>query len=420
MRSLIREIRSAGAEELLAGGTTPPPRAAVFYSIPSLVLSFLTGKDGMFTPSAYTADFFAWLLAMRESGFGAPEIVTEETMDDLNRYEILVLPAAQCISGRAWEKIEQFAGNGGILLADARPGAFNEFAVPRSPDRIGKLFGVRSVMKNGRGNSLSVRMDGRNLPFAPSNDFSETTSAKALGEIGRMDSGIHFGGIRSPAKWKPSAPFAAVHSFGKGKTILLGALATPYDDERNHSGGLVFLTALRKILASAGTENTHAPAPGCHVGEFVRDGIRSFCLVQSPCEKPEESRLNFGQSLFLYDTLNHRPLGRTDHASVRLEPYEVRMIAALPERSPDVHFHLKRDGGIFRISVRPDSNGPVLLRFSIARNGVGMDRLSQNGLFRGPGDFTLDAGLEPKPGTWTVQVLNIFTGTNWKAEETIP
>ena len=125
-----------------------------------------------------------------------------------DQYKVLILSQCEALGPREAEVIRQFVHQGGTVIADVRPGIYDDHCKPLSGGLLDDLFGVYHT-----GNVESVEADGTisglvgntsvdvKLPSLHVNPAIELTSGKALGQAGAI-------------------PVMIVNHFGQGCAIL--------------------------------------------------------------------------------------------------------------------------------------------------------------------------------------------------------
>lgn len=96
---------------------------------------------------------WAWCLALEDLGFQYTLLTDRELSllgaAALQRFRVLILPQVMCLSRAEAEAMETFVRRGGVLVADALPGVFDEHGKARARGVLDKLFGVRRNLDAG-------------------------------------------------------------------------------------------------------------------------------------------------------------------------------------------------------------------------------------------------------------------------------
>ena len=153
-----------------------------------------------------------WHRAIRAVGLQF-EYVTDRMMRrgefESEDYKVLILSQSEAIGPREAQVIRKFVHDGGTVIADVRPGLYDEHCKPLSAGALDDVFGVRHT-----GNVEAVEADARfTAAFAEKrirvkldglhvNPAIELTTARAMGHAG-------------------STPIMIVNRTGRGRAILM-------------------------------------------------------------------------------------------------------------------------------------------------------------------------------------------------------
>lgn len=163
------------------------------------------------------------------------DVIDEENLRDLSRYEVLILPNAACLSSEHVELIRQFVRNGGTLIASFESSLYDERGRKLSNFGLSDLFGVdcgQEILNLERWNYIypdlgSGLLDGIVKKYLPSTEYGLKTEPKT-GNVfiyfyeklrGRLD--------RDPSM--SEIPFAVFNSYGEGVAIYFsGTFGSTY------------------------------------------------------------------------------------------------------------------------------------------------------------------------------------------------
>ena len=136
----VREVKrlKAGLGRLILAAHKEPRKIALLFSTPSFLFSFLVDKPNV------PWNFNAALCALHRLGYQGDVVSPAQVLSGaLDRYQVLVLPVAQCLSDEEAEKIRQFVRAGGLVIADVRPGVADAYGKFRGAGALEDVFGVR-------------------------------------------------------------------------------------------------------------------------------------------------------------------------------------------------------------------------------------------------------------------------------------
>lgn len=205
LSDLLKEFK-AGPGKLLINSDRKDDGIGIFYS-PSSVLI------GETTPELGKAEnvLNALTRILEDSGFGFRTVAYKEVSDGMlpgKNLKVLFLPYCQGISEKEAAEIKKFAGNGGIVIADLRPGVRDEHGKAYASGGIlDDLFGVKQYVTKPIVKKSTVTFDAAapisgSFPETVGDASLEMTSGKSMGKIG-------------------DAPAFIVNQYGKGKAVLL-------------------------------------------------------------------------------------------------------------------------------------------------------------------------------------------------------
>ena len=183
-RHCIREVRTLkrGVATLLLNLGRADDGIAVLYSASSAHLSTLTEN---FPRYGLLLESVPGLL--EESGFlfrfmsGAQ---LEQGELKAGRYRALILPCAQALSPQQVQQIKDFAGAGGIVVADLRPGVADAHGKPYERSPLDDLFGVKQNPRASKPLKSRVAFDSALGGFEKRLAASALDASSPLGSSG--------------------------------------------------------------------------------------------------------------------------------------------------------------------------------------------------------------------------------------------
>ncbi len=208
----LKELKS-GEGKLIISSSIQHDGIALLYSPSSLHLSTLSpplGCDMQTTLGSYIElvkdiGMQLKLLAYKE---------LEEGKLNSGEFKVLILPIAQALSQEEVEEIKRFIWNGGTVIADLKPGLYDEHG-KRTPGALDSVFGLKlSPTEEKKKGFLNLVPEGKNLfgdikeKFFTDSSLSVTT-ARRFAEI-------------------DGAPALLVNRYGKGRAIYLNLSLSDY------------------------------------------------------------------------------------------------------------------------------------------------------------------------------------------------
>jgi len=297
-------------------------------------------------------------------------------------YRMLVLPHSTALSEAEANAIREFVEQGGVVIADGQPGAFDEHARRLSAARLAELFGG---------------------PYTES---------------------------------------ATVRPFGRGKAIYLSVDLLSYFRDRllgqERQAYELMSRLLRESLgqpAFAATDPSGEPVVGVETHTYRNGGVHIVALHANPqsgledvgppekisnrrFEKPRTVTLALPGEHDVYDVRAGQALGRAKQLTVELDPYEPRIFACsltpLPALRVSAPGRLKRgETGRIGISVLGDSPAAVHVFHVevVDPSGNVVAHYSGNVLAPdGAAGKRLPLAINDSPGRWEVRVRDLLSG----------
>jgi hypothetical protein len=257
---------------------------------------------------------------------------------------VLILPYSKSLTREDRLALRRFVDSGGMLIADVRPGAFDEFGAPvASDDPISDLFGVDFARTKEKRVSGNVSVFGKHAVGIPAACADACVTLKSSAEAGGTLGTI---------------PVLIQHSVGKGRTLLLNFLvsnylapkAFPTQKTVYYRSGTVgdraaaMRTLFRGILTRQGlTPTVEVVSNGQLIPAvrrvYRRDDATYVVVLRGPAlgyGGERQITLKLPSSQHVYDTLSGEYLGKTDKVTRVVEPFGAVYLTLLPYRVTDV------------------------------------------------------------------------------------
>lgn len=461
-----REIMG-GIDLLLSGAKRRSDGIAIVYSPISILSAFVTDESGSHasiwegmckgeyerSESGKTAgtgvpfrqtnsvllSAHSFLQACMDAGYN-PAVISEDQVNTAwlrkNGFRALFLPYMQSISDETAAQIEDFARNGGTVIADVRTGIMDEHLAKRKAGRLDSLFGVTRIPewkpKKIEGTFLvNGSVEGFPSDFKidscwGESDLTLTGGAKVLGTIS-------------------GAPALIINTISSGKVMLLNMGMESY--ERLRLKGDV--SAMRTLVSWC-MENGGIGAPAISINDstgkpdsriqstLFKDGNAWYIgLLMDPGNPDKPTSLsqscrvrtdNLAKSAYVYDVRRGVFLGGGNSFSANLRPGEAKLFALLPYRVQDVDIKIEKNvvnpGGSvkYRVSILPQGadtkTGRHVIHVSVFEPDGSERKFFSDTLAppegSGTGAFEILPG-DP-PGKWRLKVKDVASG---KSAETI-
>lgn len=213
---------------------------AVLYSLPSALSTSLENTKDFNTTQA---DHEMWTQLTYDLGLDYRYVTTKLLTPELLKQrgvKVLWLPLSQALSVQEAQTIRQFVQDGGTVLADVRPGVYNEHCKPLAQGMLDDVFGIKRA---ARGKSA-------NGPVTLKGDLGGQKLDLTL-DLARVDPDTQLNGAQALGM-ADKTPVLLVNKLGKGQAILLNFttnLPKPEDPLADQTRAL-----LRAVYNAAGVK----------------------------------------------------------------------------------------------------------------------------------------------------------------------
>ena len=353
-----KELKS-GIAKLLFNADRVNDGVAMVYSPASLNVSAVfdqglpkaPGWDGQGTGSdlmIYMQSWEGFMYLLRDLGLSFDVVPSSQLRDGQflqGGFRVLVLPLNLRITEAEANTIRQFVSGGGLLIADAFPGLFNERC---RADHLGVLADV-----------LGVEFAGE-IPGAKVQREAATSNGGV--ELARVvvDGGMTLAGAQANGETEGGTPILIAHEYGQGHAILLNVLARDYQIWRTAGTEMPFREAVGQLLADAGIDpypfikcmvSTGAasqhPIQVTGVYRYELDGANYVGLLRDHKLRPDEPTymadlrakpvtIKFDHQAHVYDIRRAMYRGHTDAIDDMVYPARAELYALLPYEVRDM------------------------------------------------------------------------------------
>lgn len=203
---------NGGLGEWLANARIVDDSVAIFYSNESRIV---TGFE--YPWGHYGNILAAWLQLLNDQGITPRFVIGEQLLAGQitpEKYRVLILPSAVCLSDAEAKAIRQYVSDGGTVIADLRPGVLNEHGLYLEHGQLDDLFGVTRTTTYPKTDMRPFSAKVGDIALNFSNTDVDTTVKLAGGKGGSLGD---------------NTPVAIVNPCGSGKAILLNFNLSPYN-----------------------------------------------------------------------------------------------------------------------------------------------------------------------------------------------
>lgn len=438
----VREIKS-GPGRLLLGARLQDHGVGIHYSQASLYADALDDYGfetaGAGVPTRLHNAWLNYTFGLGDAGLGHRFVSYEQVeKGDLGDLKVLFLPFSQALSPAEAHALRLFVERGGLLVADMRPGVFDEWSRKSVPGRLDTLFGVRRADRPtvaGPREDLVLELE------------SGGESRSLLLPQTQVDRAVTLDGGTARATAADGTPLLVERQHGAGRALLLNFMTdyalSPYGATRvekirgsGRDDGWVDL--LRLLLAEAGVRPEvtltadeerlrGADTVSWHDGAARYFGVTAadFCDYALTCTGPTRAvtgRLARGGHI--HDVRGGEYLGEGDSFTLDLPRGGALLLAVLPYRVEglDGEAGIAADRGgqaDIAFAVRADRRpGRHVLRVRVF-DPAGRERPEYGAVIEAPegrGVFRFAPALNDPAGSWTVLGRDAAAGVEAQAE----
>jgi beta-galactosidase len=325
VREILEDTRIVrdGLGDLLLRSEMQDDGIAILYSYPS-VFAHKLGEGASY--GGYEEAHRAVVKTLRDRGMQF-RYVTDRMLRlgefDASRFRLLILARAEALGDKEAEVIGRFVENGGTVLADVRPGLYNNHCKPRAKGALDDLFGITRAAR----------------PPAET-----TTSLQgALGHQARVDAGITANGA-TPAQQFGETPVLLVRKASRGTAVLLNCDASTLAElagrmNAAENRGLPSTSVLTSVFAGVLPQITVKDGTGKHpadtqVARWVTGDTEIVGLFREKGPR-EEVTVALPEARAIRDLRSGQSLGPQERFTTPLIPSRAGFFVL--SRSPNTH-----------------------------------------------------------------------------------
>ncbi|MBC7287408.1 MAG: hypothetical protein H5T86_05050, partial [Armatimonadetes bacterium] len=323
--------------------------------------------------------------------------------------KVIFLPSCQALSAATCDALRRFVEDGGLLIADVRPGVADAACRFLDDPPLASVFGVRF------GNAPQPGEPDR-LEFPPGNTLASV----------RPDASVQLAGATS-MRSVGNVPVLIVNKLGRGRAILLNFGIAQVQTAGNTPVRRVIARLIEELLQDAGVQpqaqvlgDDGRRIPDCRVARFVYgDTVIHGLLLSRGGSSPQACVFTVGRPRHLYDTLERKYLGYAQRAELKLTPSHGKIICALPDRLSAIEVLAPRAavcGQRLAVQVRLRGGGDRHLLRVYAFDPAGRQRYARTVVAAdGPAQAVIPLALNDPPGKWMLVARDVATGVSGSA-----
>jgi hypothetical protein len=447
--AVFRALRFEGVGRLLMEAERLDAGVAVHYSMPSVHAAGILGQhanrdegEREKADRSFPADRDGWVKVLDDLGLSFRFVAAPQVEEGaLRGRKVFVLPYSLALSDREVAEVRRFVEDGGLLLADAAPGLFDEHVAWRDKGALDELFGItapppreRIAPAPRRGGKVEVTADGHR----------SGVRVQDLVGVEALEPSVH-AAAGKPLVRIGDADLAVVNHVGRGTAVYLNALLDRREGERRARRAAPGWTALaRAILAQAGvrpavsvTDPAGRPVSNVRVARyrfgahevvallsgdldvrtsFSRDGVTVYDDAALGRVVRRKVDVDLPRLAHVTNVRTGEDLGETRRLHTALVAGDALVLSLGPARAP---LRLEgpaaaRRGEAVAFTASAPAAGRRLLRWHV----IGPD-----GTFRPEyaqvtvddataATFTLPSALNDPPGEYHIRVADVLTGAS--------
>ena len=341
----IQEIKTGIGKLLLISDRVQDP-IALYHNSASVDAAYFTlsrsnlaaqPPSGEFKPDPVNAVLFSqasFLNILRNAGYQPQLYNSDHSNTEIpSSVKVLILPFVQTLSEKEIERIKDFVKNGGLLIADMRPGIMDENGNLSKDESINEIFGIKRE-------SLSrIAAEVKGIPKIGSQNLNETTWTDPTV---RLRGGSSGGTLNS-------FPIIITNMYGKGTAVLLNFSLIPCLLRDKTVSSAKYQKIINEILSSRAivpklSLSVNSEEYSAVRSYFFKDGTAWYVgIILDPgiMQTGINTRLKFPERGHLYNIRNKRYLGFKTEENIPLEPSGAALYGLIPYKINGLDIRLK-------------------------------------------------------------------------------
>ena len=401
---ILRDTQTVrdGLGKLLMAPEIEHTGIAMLYSYPS---QFSCQIENGTTYGSYESSHTAFQNLVRDLGYQF-RYVTDRMLRlgefDADEYRMLILPRSEALGAEEAAVIRDFVENGGVVIADVRPGLYDGHCKPLAAGALDDVFGIASGGLDAAVTTASTIGD-LSIETTKVNPAITLTTAAAGGSA-------------------DGTPVWIVNRFGEGAAILLNMDAGSFPrlgatDTPDAAAELAYDLISRSNLHQPPVFVQNAAGDRLRNIEVVRweDGDNEIMAFFRLSGNRETATVELPEARRVYDLRNRKDLGRVSRLSVEIIPNRATFLALLPDEVPQARLTLaenavqRGDTAVASLSV-PGAEESYAFRFRVTAGGQQLDWHDDVALAdQTPVEITVPVAFNDPAGEYQIQAIELFS-----------
>jgi len=415
LREDVKPLRE-GIGKLLLSSTRVNHGIAIHYSHPSVRAAYVLGEAPV-TERLWNKARWGFETALRDAGLQFDLVAPKQIESGaLSRFRVLLMPLSQSLTRAEASAIRKFVQAGGVVVADALAGRFDEHLARQDPPLLADVLGLNTGPPAVTRDSIAFDDN------SPLKGLARVASPPVCADVRLSTATAWAHGART------KVPAVCVNRLGKGAAYTLNFTMNACLDGRGAGKGGESRALVARVLALHGVSpQVHVlkkgqPVRGLEITQFISGGAQFVGLLQDhrAAARPGlEVAIEFPRRAHVYDVRARKYLGNVRVLRTELKPARARLFALIPERISAVRVVVPRrvrPGEAFEVKAEYGARtryGRVLRLDVLGPDGKPRTLYGQN-LFSLDGRFAtrVPLALNDPEGQWTVLVRDVATGVN--------
>lgn len=366
----------------------------------------------------WNASRIGWQSILEELGLQYEYITSKQAaaLDPADEFKVLLLPYAQAMPDSVVQGIRSFVDRGGTVIADVRPGLFDELGMRLPSGSLDDVFGITRKRERKAVVSAKPLVDGT---------LGDITIKSTIPEV-RVDGEVSAKRSRALGS-AGDVPVFLTSTFGRGKAVLLNYLIDDLNLRRFDNREDSTVDTMARILEWAGvvpqlrvrTDGNNMK--GLQVVRVRHGQTTILALIREgdiSVESAVPGKLVFEESRHTYDVRKSEYLGEVKEVSFNLARGEAHLLTRLPYRIDTLSLQMadSRQGStataVVTLESAPQSEILHVFRFEFTapdgKTRPGMTKKVVTEKKKCSAEF-LFAWNDPL-GEWNVRVTDVATG----------
>ena len=329
---------------------------------------------------------------------------------DAAKYKLLILSRAEAIGDQEAQVIRNFVEQGGTVLADVRPGIYDDHCKPRAQGVLDDLFGIARTGRAAHKPAKLATAEKAPVPI----ELDKVQVDPAVKVVGPKAVNLAVA---------DGVPAMIVNPVGKGRAVLLNFPGASYPKLSTSDTPEAAADFFKSLLSQAGLTAavTATDQTGTRVEnlETIRwhSGTCQIVSLFRPKGKDQEATVELKGlgPRFVYDLRRRKALGQPTKVPITIRPARPTFLVLAAQAAPAPKLVLDKPsvqrGTVVRATISvPDAEGLHALRIRARAGDRRLEWLDQNIIVgRRPKTFEIPVAYNDPAGEYEIVAIDLFT-----------